>query len=208
MTARKKATKTAKLNDRIVDQSLAMADEQGWGGVRLREVAAALGVSMTEVQGQFRDLDAVSDAWFRRADEAMLAPVDGDFWNLPARERLYLLVMRWFDALGPHRRVTGQMLALKMYPFHPHHWAPAVFNLSRLIHWLRDAAHLDAAGPRRQMEEIGLTVLFLATLACWLTDESEGQEATRRFLARRLRRADRAMACFGNGASLGNFTAS
>ena len=51
--------------------------------------------------------------------------------------------MRWFDALAPHREVTDQMLREKLYASHPHHWAPMIFNLSRTIHWLRDAARLS-----------------------------------------------------------------
>ena len=102
-------------------------------------------------------------------------------------------MLRWFDALTPHRRVTAEMLAAKMWVFHPHHYVPMVFSLSRLIQWLRDAAGLDAAGRRRQLEESGLTVLFLATLAVWCRDESEGQERTKAFLRRRLERADAVM---------------
>jgi hypothetical protein len=71
-----------------------------------------------------------------------------------------------------------------------------IFNLSRTIQWLRDAAALDATGRRRQVEEIGLTVLFLATIRVWLNDESEGQEDTRAYLKRRLDSADRAMGGF------------
>jgi hypothetical protein len=103
-------------------------------------------------------------------------------------------LLRWFDSLAGHRRVTGEMLAVKMYLPHPHHWVPMIFNLSRLIQWLRDAAGLDAGGHRRQIEEIGLTALFLATLAVWVRDGSPDQERTRRFLDRRLCTADKTMA--------------
>jgi hypothetical protein len=70
-----------------------------------------------------------------------------------------------------------------------------VFDLSRTIHLLREAALLEARyGSRRaNMEEVGLTWLFLATLAVWTRDPTAGQARTRRFLRRRLREADRAM---------------
>lgn len=90
---------------------------------------------------------------------------------------------------GPHREVTGQILAAKLYPSHPHHWVPLVFNLSRSIHWLREVALLDATGRRRQMEEVGLTAL--ATLALWLRDESLNQARTRAVLRSRLEDAVR-----------------
>jgi AcrR family transcriptional regulator len=181
------------LERRIVDAALDLAEEVGWDGLRLRRVAERLDVPLAEVVVHFRDLDAVADAWFGRAWAAMLAPPPGDFAKRPARERLHLMTMRWFDALAPHRDVTGQILAAKLYPSHPHHWAPLAFNLSRSIHWLREAALLDATGRRRQMEEVGLSALFLATLAVWRRDDTPDQARTRRFLTRRLEDADRLM---------------
>ncbi|MPY73306.1 MAG: TetR/AcrR family transcriptional regulator [Alphaproteobacteria bacterium] len=184
----------------IVDTAILLAEEAGWRNVRLRAVADRLGVSMAEVAARYRDLDAVADAWFERARQAMLAPPPDGFDTMPPPERLHLLLMRWFDALAPHRAVTGQMLGEKLYLSHPHHWVPMIFNLSRLVNWLRDAARLDATGRRRQMEEIGLTMLFLATLAVWRHDESAGQADTRACLRRQLARADRRMGWLWGGA--------
>ena len=178
------------LIDAIVDTALGIAEEHGWDNVRLREVADALGISLAEVGAHYRDLDAVADAWFERARIAMLAPLDAECAALQANERVKILLLRWFDQLAPRRRVTAEMLAAKMWPFHPHHWAPMIFNLSRTILWLRDAAALDMTAPRRQIEEIGLTMLFVATLTVWVRDESIGQERTREFLDRRLGEAD------------------
>lgn len=186
-------TAEVSLDRRIVDATLDFAEEVGWEGLALRRVGEHLGVPLAEAPDRYRDLDAVADAWFRRAWAAMLAPPPGDFAARPARERLHLMTMRWFDALAPHRDVTGQILAVKLYPSHPHHWTPLAFNLSRSIHWLREAALLDATGRRRQMEEMGLSALFLATLAIWLRDDTPDQARTRRFLSHRLEDADRLM---------------
>ena len=194
------ATPASDLAARIVDTAIEVAEEVSWDGVRLRHVADRLGITMAELQDHYRDLDGVADAWFARAWRAMLAPVPGDFAAMPAEARLHLILMRWFDALAPHRAVTDQMLAEKFYPSHPHHWVPMIFNLSRTIHWLRDAALLDADGRRRQFEEVGLTALFLAALAVWRRDETPGQERTRAFLRRRLAQADRVMVRFWGAA--------
>jgi AcrR family transcriptional regulator len=196
MAASKRQTtpRDGELAARIVDTAIAIAEEEGWDNVRLRRVADALGITLADVGRHFRDLDAVADAWFGRARAAMLAPLEPEFAALPARERLKILIWRWFDALAPHREVTVQMLRTKTWPYHPHHWLPMIFNLSRTIQWLRDAAGLDAGGRRRQVEEIGLSGLFLATLSVWARDDTLGQERTRRFLDRRLARADTLMA--------------
>lgn len=182
------------IRERIVDTAIAMAEETGWDSVSPREVAARLGIPLAELQSHFRDRDAIANAWFARAWQAMLAPMPRDFPARPAQERLHLVIMRWFDALAAHKAVSAQMLGDKIYPSHPHHWVPLIFDLSRTIQWVRDAALLDAGGVRRQVEEVGLTALFLATLALWRRDDTPGQERTRAFLRRRLARADRAMA--------------
>ncbi len=173
---------------RIVEAAVAEAEEVGWENVRLRLVARRLDLSSNDVLARFRDLDAVADAWFRRGWEAMLAVPSDEARTRAAGERLERRMLAWFDALAPHRRVTGQMIRTKLYPSHPHHWVPMIFNLSRTVHWLRDAAGLDAGGVRRQAEEVWLSALFLATLAVWLGDGTPGQQRTREFLRRRLGR--------------------
>ena len=197
--ARKRGTSGRRLDKAIVDTALAMAEDGGWANLRLRLVAERLDVPLDRVSRHYRDLDAVADAWFGRAMEAMLVPLGRNFARLPARQRLCRRMLLWFDAQADHRRVSGEMLKTKLYLSHVHHWAPMAFNLSRVVHWLRDAAGLDAVGRRRQVEEIGLTLLFLATLAVWLGDETPGQERTRSFLERRLAEADRGMARIFSG---------
>jgi len=184
----------AEVRLRIVDTAVTLAEEVGWGAVSLSEVAARLKLPMAELVQHYRDKDAVADAWFVRARDAVLAPQAKDFSALPAEARLHLLMMAWFGALADHRAVTGQMLKEKLYPSHPHHWVPMIFNLSRTVQLLRDAARLEARGRRRQVEEIGLSALFLATLRVWLGDDSPEQAETRAYLSRRLARADRLMA--------------
>ena len=196
MAAKPKAKAKTKAGGaaRILETALAIAEDVGWDGLRLRDVAARLKMPPAEVRRHYRDADAIADAWLAGGVDAMLAPVPPGFYRRPPAARPELLMLRWFVALRPHRRLTAAMLAAKMWVFHPHHYVPMVFHLSRLIQWLRDTAGLDAGRRRRQVEEIGLTALFLATLAVWCGDDSENQTRTRTFLNRRLGRADHWMA--------------
>jgi AcrR family transcriptional regulator len=174
------------LTRRIVEAAVQQAEEVGWENVRLRLIAEDLGVPLEEIGSRVRDLDGVADAWFARAWKAMQQPLSPELAVLPAHDRLEAVLWRWFESLSGHRHVTVQMLKAKLWPFHPHHWVPLPFNLSRTILWLRDAAGCDDPSPRREVEEVGLTWLFLATLAVWSRDDSENQQRTRRFLHRRL----------------------
>ena len=181
------------LRDRIIDAALATAEEDagGWYDLRLHLVAQRLGVPLEAVLERFRDADAIADAWFARALRAMVHGDEPGFGALPPSARVHAALMRWFDAQAAHRRVVGGMIGAKLHPSHPHHWAPMVFSLSRLIHWALDAARLDARGAARQAEEVGLTLVFLRALRVWLGDASPGQRRTRAFLRRNLGWLDR-----------------
>lgn len=181
--------------ERIVDAALELADERGWDAVRLHDVAARLGLGLKRVYDLYPDLDAVAEAWLRRADLAMLAAAErADFAALPPPERLQAALVAWFGALGTRRRILRAVLAYKLVPAHLHLQAALVVATSRRVQWLREAALLDARGPRKSVEEFGLTALFVAALVVWLGDTTPEIERTRRFLERRLAAADQVMA--------------
>jgi AcrR family transcriptional regulator len=186
----------AALDAILVDAALALAEAEGWSEVRLSRVAERAGVPLPAVGQRFRDVDAIANAWFQRARLAMLE-VPADEQGLAADGRLARVIERWLDTLAAHRRVTGEMLRAKLYPSHPHHWVPMIFDLSRLVHDLLDAARVEGRGRVRQAQEIGLTLIVLETLYDWLRDESSGQERSKARLHRRLRRGGRMLACCG-----------
>lgn len=184
-----KPNRTVTANEILV-ATLTMAEGLGWSRVRLHTIAEELGISLKTLYEIFSDQNAVADAWFHTGLHAMLEPTDKAFSDLPPKDRLHLITMRWFDALAEHREVTVEMLRAKLHPPHAHHWGPLVFSLSHLVQWIREAALLSAEGRRRQLEEIGLTSLLLATIAVWARDNTENQERTRRFLRCGLAGAD------------------
>jgi AcrR family transcriptional regulator len=174
---------------RILDATLEEAAAVGWHDVRLHAVAARLDLTLPEVLAHFRDADAIADAHFARLLAAMLAPPDDGFAALPPRERAHAAMMRWFEAAAPHRAATLAMVREKAWPSHPHHWVPMVFNLSRLVHWWREAALLDRGGVARMAEEVALTAIFLRTLGAFARDDDPALPRTRTALERALARA-------------------
>ena len=185
--ARSAEAEPADLAQAIMALALEQAERVGWDGVRLFDVAAALDISLADIYRHYRDADAIAEAWLAKADRAMLAAAEPGFTELPPPQRIERAILRWLDALAPHRTVTRQILVGKLYPGHPHFVAALVVRLSRTVQWVREAALLRAGPPRRQIEEIALTWLFVATVAVWAVDGSQGQQTTRRFLANRLR---------------------
>ena len=182
----RKARAMGERRDRIIAAALAEADRVGWPALRLHRVAGQLGISLAEIYREFRDADAIAEDWLARADRAMLRSRGRAFARRPQLERLSSAILAWLDALAPYRRVTAQMLLGKLYPGHPHHLVGLVTRLSRTVQWWREAALLDAGPPRRQVEEVALTWLFVATVAVWANDRTPDATTTRRFLERAL----------------------
>ncbi len=192
-------TEPPDLAARIVDQAVALAESGTWESVRLYDVAAGLGITLDEVRVHFREKEALVEAWFDRADGALLQEAArADFLALDTRQRLHRAIMCWLDALAAHRRVTRQMILGKLEPGHLHIQIPGVLRVSRTVQWIREAAQRDTAYVRRAIEEIGTTSIYLATFSYWMSDDSLGSRDTRLFLDRLLGLAERAAhAVFG-----------
>jgi AcrR family transcriptional regulator len=182
------------LGHAIMALALEQAERTGWEGLRLHDVAAALDISLADLYRHFREADAIAESWLTKADQAMLGVQDPSFAGLGPTERIERVILLWLDTLAPHRAVTRQILVGKLYPGHPHFVASLLVRLSRTVQWVREAALLRGGPPRRQIVEIALTWLFVATVASWCVDGSQGQQRTRRFLARRLRDVERLQA--------------
>lgn len=180
-------TEDATLPNRIVDAALALALEDSWEAVRLHQVAERLGIGLDTLREHFREKEEVADAFFDRADAAMLqSTARPEFAELSPRARLEWLINAWLDALAPWRVVVRGMILGKLEPGHLHVQIPGLLRVSRTVQWMREAAGLEATFIRRAVEETALTTIFLATFARWLNDPSIDAVNSRRFLARSL----------------------
>ena len=180
---------------RVIDVALELAAERGWDQVRFHLLAERTGMPMPEIGAAFRDVDAIADAWFARARLHLLTLPEDVLTDQSLDSRIATACERWLDFLAPHRRVAAEILRGKLWPTHPHHWVPLVFNLSRLVHDMLDTARIPGEGTLRAFQEVGLTFVLLATLGDWARDRSKAQAWTKRRLRRRLARAGRAAAC-------------
>lgn len=189
---------------KIVDSALALAEQHSWEAVRLYDVAEELDITLEQVHEHFREKEDIVDAWFDRADSAMLADAaQSNFLALAPRARLQRVMMTWFAVLAPHRRPTRQMIYNKLEPGHFHYQFSGALRVSRTVQWMREAAHRDAILPRRAFEEAALTGIYLMAFFYWMRDDSPGSDRTAAFLDRLLVRAER-IAGFASGCRPGS----
>jgi len=174
------------LCERIVDEAVALAEALGsWEQVRLHHVARRLGIGLEDIRACFPEKDALIDAWFDRADRAALAAAAAPgYGELDLAGRLVAVMWAWLESMAAHRRVTRQMILSKLEPGHVHIQIPALIRISRTVQWMREAAGIEHAGPRRAIEETLLTGIYLTAFLRWMADGSPGRMETRRLLER------------------------
>ena len=177
----------AALKRSIVDAALELAEESSWESVRLHQIAERIGRPLADVGTVVSEKEDIVDAWFDRADQALLRLAsDRGFTALDREHRLHRAMMTWFTALSAHRRPTRQMVFNKLEFGHLHYQIGGAMRVSRTVQWMREVAGMEDILPCRAVSEAGLTVIYLAVFARWMYDDSEGSDGTSRFLTRQL----------------------
>lgn len=175
----------------ILDSAIRQAELSSWEAVRLHKIAIELGITLEDVHRHFHQKDDLVDAWYDRADRAMLSDAASpDYQRLLPRERIHRSIMCWLGAMENHRRISRDMLMYKFELGHIHLQVLGLLRISRTVQWILESAHRDAIHLQRAIEEIAVTSIYLATFGHWMFDGSYHSEKTRRFLDRLLRRAE------------------
>jgi AcrR family transcriptional regulator len=189
-------TQRREARDRILDAALEIAETRGWEAVRLADAAHSAGVALADLPSWFREKEDLVDAWFERADRALLADAArSEFKDLPPRARLHRAIMTWLRTLATHRRATRQMVLTRLKPGHIHIQCRALHGVNRTVQWLREATRRDARCFWRALEETALMAIFLTTFLFWLWDDSADAARTSRLLDRLLGGAERVACC-------------
>ena len=185
-TAKRKSKTKSDLPGRIIDAALAVAVSRGWRRIRLADIAAEAGVTVAELSAVFSSKSAIIGGFIRRTDERVLA--GGKAEGSSARDRLFDVLMRRFDALQPHRQgVAAIIRGLVCDPLAPLCHGPRLMcSMARML----EAAGLSSKGAAGALRAKGLAVVYMVTFRAWLTDDSADLAKTMAALDRGLRRAE------------------
>jgi len=183
--------------EHILETALMLGERHGWDALHLHDVARQMGIGLAEIHRHYRQKDDLAEAWFDRADLALIRAGECAGWDsLTVRERLLKAILAWFEALAPHRGLSAEMLRYKLQPDHLHLQVGGLMRISRTVQWIRETARLPTVGWRRELEEVVLTGIFLSTVGCWLLDRSPDARRTRAWLEGRLAAAERVASRF------------
>ncbi|MCU7934081.1 MAG: TetR/AcrR family transcriptional regulator [Candidatus Thiodiazotropha sp. (ex Dulcina madagascariensis)] len=177
--------------DKILDSAVKLAESSSWESVRLQHIVQDLGITLDEIQQYYRQKDDLVEAWYDRADRAMLiSAAKPGYRALTPHDRLHQSIMAWLDAMAEHRRVSREMLYYKLEPGHIHLQALGVMRISRTVQWILESAYSETKNLQRIFEEITVTGIYLATFSHWMFDHSVNTQETRKFLHGLLYRAE------------------
>ena len=176
--------------DAALEAFLALVAEKGYGGVTLRDVGAASGQGVAELYRLYRDKPALVRAFLRRVDAAVLAGTASTLDSEEtARDRLFDVMMRRYDALRPHRAaVAAVRRAATRDPALALELAPA---LRRSMAAMLEAAAVPSDGLPGLLRLGGLLALHHAVSRVFETDETADLSKTMAALDSRLKNAER-----------------
>ncbi len=147
--AKKKTRKTAPkgdVADRIIDAALTLAAGKAWRDVSLAEIAEAAELSLSDVYGVYASKAAVLAGFARRIDAAVLTGQEDQDRAGSARDRLFDVIMRRFDALNPARTAVGSIVC--DLTCDPVMGLCGVASLARSMACMLEVADLSASGLR------------------------------------------------------------
>ncbi len=180
---------TQKTRNAIIEAVLALAAEADWETISLEDLAARAGVSLAQLRGAYDGRLAVIADFARRTDQAVLAGVDPDMVDEPARERLFDVLFARLEALAPYRAAIGNLgAAARRDPL-------LALRLNAIVAgsmaWMLSGAGISATGPGGLVRAQGLALVWARVLRTWLEDDDPGLARTMAELDRRLREGER-----------------
>ena len=174
--------------DKAIHAFLALLAERRFEDIGLAEVAGRAGLKLSQLRAEFGSVMAILAAHIKDVDRWVLAGGEGDTTEESPRERLFDVLMRRIEALGPHKEAVRSILSsARRNPG----LAFALNGIAlRSQKWMLEAAGISASGPRGMLRAQGAALLFARVVGVWL-DEDEGVERTMAALDRGLASAER-----------------
>lgn len=176
--------------EKALDAFLGLIAEKGYADVALRDVAQAAGLEFADLYRLYPDKTALAAAFMARIDADVMAgtasSVDPEE---TARDRLFDVMMRRYDALRPYRaalralRRAGTrdpMLAMAMGP-----------GLRRSMAAMLEAASLASDGVPGALRQNGLLAIHYAVSRVFDRDDTQDLSKTMAALDNRLKTAER-----------------
>lgn len=178
----------------IIDAAMTLAARRGWRAVTMADIAAASNVPLGQLHRSYHSKAEILTGLSRQADAEVLADALMDSGEESPRDRLFDVIMRRFDALGPYK--PGIRALLRELP-EASSAVALTHQLTNSMRWMLEAADIDTSGVRGSIQAMGLAAIYANVMRTWLRDDSLDMARTMSELDRQLRWAEQIMNSFG-----------
>jgi AcrR family transcriptional regulator len=182
--------------EKVVEALLQLLAQTSFQQIGFAALAARADMPLADLRAEFNSTLEVLAAFMRETDRKVLAGVDPELADEPARERLFDVLMRRIETLKPHREAVRSLArSARRDPG----LALALNRLSlRSQKWMLAAAGIDSAGMQGDLRAQGLVVVMARTVRVWLDDEDPGLARTMATLDRELASGERMLNFIGD----------
>jgi AcrR family transcriptional regulator len=154
----------------------------------LSAIAAAAGLPILQVYRVFHSKQAILCGLYSRIDQIVLADPPSAEPDERARDRLFDLLMRRFDALRPYKPALDVLRRDLLGD--PVTALCAGASLLRSMRWMLEAAEIPTSGVRGAIAVRLAAAAYLSAMRVWLRDDSQDLARTMAALDARLRRIE------------------
>lgn len=168
---------------------LRMVAAGGWRNLSYAEIAKDAGLGMAAAYQAYPSKGAILNGISHDIDARLFASLEEDPLDGTAKDRLFDLLMRRFDALNEHREAYAA-LAWEL-PRTPLEASCLALHLRRSIANMLEAAGISASGLRGAFRIEGLGAIYACALRVWLKDDTADLSKTMAELDKRLAQAER-----------------
>ena len=161
----------ANTREKIVDAFMDLLAEKRFEQIGLADVAAQAEISLADLRGEFNSTLAILGAHVKMIDRAVLSGDGGNMEEETARERLFDVLMRRLEAIGPDREALRSLIrSAKRNP-------PLALALNSMAvrsqQWMLTAAAIPCAGPQGMIRAQGLAILFARVVETFIDDDED-----------------------------------
>jgi AcrR family transcriptional regulator len=186
-----RAKRSANIDDPIVAAALDEAAALGWRETTLAGIADRAGMTLGALLLETPSKAHVVMRFAKDLDRATLSPVTAPDLSQSARDRVFEVLMRRFDALSRNR--AGARAIVAGVCRDPAAGAALLLRAHRSSAAILAAAGISTDGLAGLARIHGLKIIFLAALRAWMRDDTDDMAATMAALDKALRQAERAM---------------
>lgn len=173
----------------VINAFMTMLMTTSYADIRLRNVADGAKVPLAKLLMSFSSKLDLVEAFALRIDEVVLAEDDPDMAEEPARERLFDVFMRRYDALMPHKL---SLIQLEKDARRDPALTMALGRIaSKSMMRMAASADVDVDGARGAIVMAGLLQVHARVMRVWLRETDDGQALTMAELDKALRQAER-----------------